>query len=219
MELWLDTANLKHIKTAVDWGVISGVTTNSTLVAREGFKIPFKEVVKTICDIVKGPVSAEVVSLDVDHMVKEAIELADLSHNVVVKIPITKEGLKAIHVLANKGVKINCTLIFSSNQALLAAQAGATYVSPFVGRIDDIGNNGMEVVRDIAQIFKLHNFKTQLIAASMRHPMHIIAAAKAGADVITLPFRTIEQMIKHPLTDIGITRFLEDWKKAKISFG
>ena len=219
MELWLDTANLKHIKTAVDWGVISGVTTNPTLVAREGFKIPFKEVVKTICDIVKGPVSAEVVSLDVDHMVKEAIELADLSHNVVVKIPITKEGLKAIHVLANKGVKINCTLIFSSNQALLAAQAGATYVSPFVGRIDDIGNNGMEVVRDIAQIFKLHNFKTQLIAASMRHPMHIIAAAKAGADVITLPFRTIEQMIKHPLTDIGITRFLEDWKKAKISFG
>ena len=219
MELWLDTANLNHIKTAVDWGVISGVTTNPTLVAREGFNMPFKEVVKTICGLVKGPVSAEVVSLDVEGMVKEARELADLALNVVVKIPITKEGLMAIHTLASTGVKTNCTLIFSPNQALLAAVAGATYVSPFVGRIDDIGNRGMEVVRDIAQIFKLHKIKAKQIAASMRHPMHIIAAAKAGADVITLPFRVIELMLKHPLTDIGITRFIDDWKKAKIRFG
>lgn len=219
MELWLDTANLNDIRTAVDLGIISGVTTNPTLVAREGYKMSFKEVVKTICGLVNGPVSAEVISLDVEGMVKEARELADLAPNVVVKIPIIKEGLRAIHTLAPLGVKTNCTLIFSSNQALLAAQAGATYVSPFVGRIDDIGNNGMEVVRDIAQIFKVHNIKTLQIAASMRHPMHIIAAAKAGADVITLPFRIIDQMIKHPLTDIGITRFLEDWKKAKINFG
>ncbi len=219
MELWLDTANLRHIKTAINWGVVSGVTTNPSLVAKEGFKMTFKEVTKTICGLVKGPVSAEVVSLDVDSMVKEARELADLSPHVVVKIPITKEGLRAMHILAPMGVKINCTLIFSPNQALLAALAGATYVSPFVGRIDDVGNRGMEVVRDVAQIFKLHDIKTRLIAASMRHPMHIIAAAKAGADVITLPFRVIEKMIKHPLTDIGITRFLEDWKKAKISFG
>lgn len=219
MELWLDTANLNDIKIAFDWGVISGVTTNPTLVAKEGFKMTFKEVVKTICDIVNGPVSAEVVSLDAEGMVKEARELADLAPNVVVKIPIIKEGLRVIHTLAPLGVKTNCTLVFSPNQALLAAQAGATYVSPFVGRIDDIGNRGMEVVRDIAQIFKLHNIKTLQIAASIRHPMHVIAAAKAGADVITLPFRVIDQMIKHPLTDAGITRFLEDWKKAKISFG
>lgn len=219
MEIWLDTANLNHIKTAVDWGVISGVTTNPTLVAREGFNMPFKEVVKTICGLVKGPVSAEVVSLDVDGMVKEARELADLALNVVVKIPITKEGLITIHNLASTGVKTNCTLIFSPNQALLAAVAGATYVSPFVGRIDDVGNRGMEVVRDIAQIFKIHKIKAKQIAASMRHPMHIIAAAKAGADVITLPFHVIELMIKHPLTDIGITRFIDDWKKAKIRFG
>lgn len=219
MELWLDTANLNQIKTTVDWGVISGVTTNPTLVAREGFNMPFKEVVKTICGLVKGPVSAEVVSLDVEGMVKEARELADLALNVVVKIPITKEGLIAIHTLAQTGVKTNCTLIFSPNQALLAAVAGATYVSPFVGRIDDIGNRGMEVVKDIAQIFKTHKIKAKQIAASIRHPMHIITAAKAGADVITLPFRVIELMIKHPLTDIGITRFINDWKKAKIHFG
>lgn len=219
MELWLDTANLSHIKKAVDWGIISGVTTNPSLVAKERFKMTFKEVVKTICSLVNGPVSAEVVSLDVDGMVKEAMELAGLSPHVVVKIPISKEGLSAIHTLAPKGVKVNCTLIFSPNQALLAACAGATYVSPFVGRIDDIGTKGMRIVQDIARIFKLHNIKTRVIAASMRHPMHIIAAAKVGADVITLPFHVVEQMIKHPLTDVGIARFLDDWKKAKISFG
>ncbi len=219
MELWIDTANLSHIETAVNWGVITGVTTNPSLVAREGFKTTFKEVVKSICNLVNGPVSAEVVSLDYEDMVKEARELAELASNVVVKIPITKEGLSAIHTLASKGVKTNCTLIFSANQAMLAACAGATYLSPFIGRIDDMGNDGMMVVRDIAKIFKLHDVKTRIIAASMRHPMHIIAAAKAGADVITLPFSVIEQMIKHPLTDIGITRFVEDWKKSEISFG
>lgn len=219
MEFWLDTANLEHIKTAVDWGIISGVTTNPTLVAREGFTMTFKEVVKTICDLVNGPVSAEVVSLDVDGMVKEARELTDLSPHVVVKIPITKEGLKAIHTLAPMGVKINCTLIFSPNQALLAAYAGATYVSPFVGRLDDIGNKGMDVVRNAAEIFKLHNIKARIIAASMRHPMHIISAARAGADVITIPFNVVEKMIGHPLTDVGIERFLNDWKRSKIRFG
>jgi transaldolase len=219
LELWLDTANLDHIKQGVAWGVISGVTTNPSLVAREGFESTFKDVVKTICGLVKGPVSAEVVSLDVEGMVTEAKELAALAPNVVVKIPITPEGLSTIHKLALKGVKTNCTLIFSPNQALLAALAGATYVSPFIGRIDDVGNDGMEVLWNITQIFHLHDVKTQVIAASIRHPMHVIDAANSGADIITLPFGVIERMIKHPLTDLGVTRFLDDWNAAEIRFG
>ena len=220
MKLWLDTANVDEIKTAVSWGVISGVTTNPSLVAREGFKVSFKKVVKMICDIVNGPVSAEAVSLDAEGMIREAKELSALSPHVVVKIPITKEGLKAIRTVSQLGVKVNCTLNFSANQALLAGRAGAAYVSPFLGRLDDIGNEGMQIVRDIVEIFRNYDdIKTQVIAASIRNPIHVIDAAKAGADVATIPFSVVEQMLKHPLTDIGIQRFSDDWKKSGISFG
>jgi len=220
MRLWLDTANIDEIKTAVSWGVISGVTTNPSLVAKEGFKVPFKKVVKMICDIVNGPVSAEAVSLDAEGMIREAKELSALSPHVVVKIPITKEGLKAIRTVSQLGVKVNCTLNFSANQALLAGRAGAAYVSPFLGRLDDIGNEGMQIVRDIVEIFRNYDdIKTQVIAASIRNPIHVIDAAKAGADVATIPFSVVEQMLKHPLTDIGIQRFSDDWKKSGISFG
>jgi transaldolase len=220
MRLWLDTANIDEIQTGVSWGVISGVTTNPSLVAKEHFKIPFKGVVKMICDIVNGPVSAEVVSLDADGMIREAKELSSLSPHVVVKIPITKEGLKAIHTVTQLGIKVNCTLNFSANQALLAARAGATYVSPFLGRLDDVGNEGMQVVRDIVQVFRNYDeIKTQVIAASIRSPIHVIEAAKAGADVATIPFSVVEQMVKHPLTDVGMKRFLDDWQKSGISFG
>jgi len=220
MRLWLDTANIDDIKTAASWGVISGVTTNPSLVAKEGFKLPFKEVVKMICDIVNGPVSAEAVSLDTEGMIREAKELSSLSSHVVVKIPITKEGLKAIRTVSQLGIRVNCTLNFSANQALLAARAGAAYVSPFLGRLDDIGNEGMQIVRDIVQIFRNYDeIKTQIIAASIRSPIHVIEAAKAGADVATIPFSVVEQMLKHPLTDIGIQRFSDDWKKSGISFG
>ena len=220
MRLWLDTANMDNIRTAVSWGVISGVTTNPSLVAREGFKVPFKEVVKMICDLVNGPVSAEAVSLDAEGMIREAKELSALSPHVVVKIPITKEGLKAIRTVSQLGIRVNCTLNFSANQALLAARAGAAYVSPFLGRLDDIGNEGMQIVRDIVEIFRNYDdIKTQVIAASIRNPIHVIDAAKAGADVATIPFSVVEQMLKHPLTDIGIQRFSDDWKKSGISFG
>jgi len=219
MSLWLDTANIEEIKTGVSWGVISGVTTNPSLVAKEHFKVSFKSAVKTICDIVKGPVSAEVVSLDADGMIREAKELSTLSPHVVVKIPITKEGLKAIHTVTELGIKVNCTLNFSANQALLAARAGATYVSPFLGRLDDAGNEGMQVVRDIVQIFGNYDeISTQVIAASIRNPIHVIEAAKAGAHVATIPFSVVEQMVKHPLTDVGIKKFLDDWQKSGISF-
>ena len=192
MRLWLDTANIDDIKTAVSWGVISGVTTNPSLVAKEGFEVPFKRVVKMICDIVNGPVSAEVVSLDADGMVREAKELSSLSPHVVVKIPITKEGLKAIRALSQLGIRVNCTLSFSANQALLAARAGAAYVSPFLGRLDDIGNEGMQILRDIVRIFRNYDeIKTQVIAASIRNPIHVIEAAKAGADVATIPLSLI----------------------------
>ena len=219
MRLWLDTANIDEIKTAVSRGVISGVTTNPSLVGRERLKISFKSAVKTICDIVNGPVSAEVVSLDAAGMIGEAKELSSVSPHVVVKIPITKEGLKAIRTVTQLGIKVNCTLNFSANQALLAARAGATYVSPFLGRLDDIGNEGMQVVRDIVQIFRNYDeIKTQVIAASIRSPIHVIEAAKIGADVATMPFGVVEQMVKHPLTDVGMERFLDDWKKSGISF-
>ena len=220
MRLWLDTANIDEIRTGVSWGVISGVTTNPSLVAKEHLKISFKSAVKTICDAVNGPVSAEVVSLDTDGMVREAKELSSLSPHVVVKIPITKEGLKAIHTVTQLGIKVNCTLNFSANQALLAAKAGAAYVSPFLGRLDDAGNEGMQVVRDIVQIFNNYDeIKTQVIAASIRNPIHVVEAAKAGAHVATIPFSVVEQMVKHPLTDVGIKRFLDDWQKSGVSFG
>ncbi|MBC8590112.1 fructose-6-phosphate aldolase [Wansuia hejianensis] len=209
MKLFIDTANIDEIKEINQWGVICGVTTNPSLIAKEGRD--FKEVVKEITSIVDGPISAEVISLDTNGMLKEARELAKIHPNIVVKIPMNKEGLKAVKILSQEGIKTNVTLIFSPTQALLAARAGATYVSPFVGRLDDISNEGLYIVEDIVQIFKLHNIKTQIIAASIRNPIHVLDAAKAGAHIGTIPYNVFIQMIKHPLTDIGIEKFLEDW--------
>lgn len=213
MRLFLDTANIDEIKEACSWGVISGVTTNPTLVAREGRD--FQEVVAEICRIVDGPVSAEAVSREAEAIVAEARGLAAIHPHVVVKIPVTAEGLKAVRQLKAEGIKTNVTLVFSANQALLAALAGATYVSPFVGRLDDISHSGMEVVADTVLIFAQYGLDTEVIAASIRHPLHVLEAAKAGADIVTLPYSVLQQCLKHPLTDSGIERFLADWEKAK----
>jgi len=211
MKFFIDTANVEAIKEAHALGVIAGVTTNPSLMAKEGKD--FESTIKEICSIVDGPVSAEVISLDSSGMIEEARTLASWDKNVVVKIPITSEGLKAVKILSAEGIKTNVTLVFSSLQALLAARAGATYVSPFIGRIDDIGHNGMDLVRDIVEIFYVHDIKCEVIAASIRNPMHVVEAAKAGAHIATVPFAVIEQMLKHPLTDRGIERFLADWEK------
>ncbi len=210
MKLFIDTANIDEIREVNDWGVISGVTTNPSLIAREGRD--FKEVITEITNIVDGPISAEVISLEVDGMVKEAEKLARIHPNVVIKIPMTKEGLKAVKILTKKGIKTNVTLVFSPNQALLAARAGATFVSPFIGRMDDIANPGLNVVADIAQIFDIHGIETEIIAASIRHPMHVIETAKMGADIATIPYKVFEKMLNHPMTDKGIERFLKDWE-------
>ena len=212
LKIFIDTANVNEIREANSWGVISGVTTNPSLIAKEGRD--FKEVVKEITSIVDGPISAEVISLDHEGMVKEARELSKIHKNIVVKIPMTIEGLKAVNILSKEGIKTNVTLIFSSAQALLAAKAGASYVSPFVGRIDDVGSEGMELIREITQIFNNYDIKTEIIAASIRSPMHVIDAAMAGADIATIPYKVLVQMTKHPLTDIGIEKFLDDWKKV-----
>lgn len=213
MKLFIDTANINEIKEAYSWGIICGVTTNPSLIAKEGRD--FKEVVNEICSIVDGPISAEVISLKAEGMIEEARDLAKIHKNVVIKIPMTAEGLKAVSVLSKEGIKTNVTLIFSAAQALLAAKAGATYVSPFVGRLDDIGQNGIELIKEIVQIFKNYpDIKTEIIAASIRHPIHVIEAAKAGADIATVPFKVLEQMTKHALTDVGIERFLKDWEKV-----
>lgn len=212
MKIFLDTANVNDIKEAASWGIVDGVTTNPSLIAKEGRD--FVEVVKEICNIVDGPISAEVVSVEKDAMVKEAQALSKIHRNIVIKIPITKEGLKATKELSTKGIRINMTLIFSVPQALLAAKAGASFVSPFVGRIDDISERGMDLIRDIKQVFTNYNFRTEIIVASVRHPIHVVESALAGADIATIPFSVLEQLMKHPLTDIGIERFLEDWKKV-----
>lgn len=212
MRLFLDTANVEEIRQGVELGVIAGVTTNPSLVARE--KRPLAEVVKEICALTPGPVSAEVLAQDAAGMVKEARELAGLAPNVVVKIPVTADGLKAVKTLSREGVATNVTLVFSPNQALLAALAGATYVSPFVGRLDDVGSDGMEVVATSVEIFANYDLPTRVIAASIRHPMHVVEAARAGAHVATVPYGVLMQMLKHPLTDAGIERFLADWKKV-----
>lgn len=217
MRLFLDTADVEEIRKGVDLGVISGVTTNPSLVAR--VKRPLKEVVREICALVPGPVSAEVLACDTAGMVEEARQLAAIAPNVVVKIPITEEGLRAVKVLAGEGIATNVTLVFSPNQALLAALAGATYVSPFVGRLDDVGADGMEVVRAAVSIFRQYGFSTQVIAASIRHPMHVLAAAQAGAPVATVPYGVLMQMLRHPLTDVGIERFLADWAKVGLTPG
>jgi transaldolase len=212
MKFFLDTANVEYIKEVNEMGVICGVTTNPSLVAKEGRD--FNEVIKEITNIVDGPISGEVISEDAKGMIKEGREIAKIHKNMIVKIPMTAEGLKAIKVLSSEGIKTNVTLIFTVNQALLAANAGATYVSPFLGRIDDISMDGMNLVRDIAEIFALHGIETQIIAASVRNPIHVIEAAKAGADIATVPYNLVMQMLKHPLTDQGLEKFKDDWREA-----
>lgn len=211
MKIFLDTANIVHIKDAASWGAIDGVTTNPTLVAREGKE--FEPLIKEICSIVDGPISAEVISLECKGMVEEARKLAKLHKNVVVKIPLTKEGLKAVKILSKEKTRCNVTLCFSPSQALLAAKAGSSYISPFIGRLDDISHTGMDLVRQIKKIYTNYGFKTEIIVASVRHPLHVTEAAMAGADIATVPFAVLEELIKHPLTDIGIERFLKDWEK------
>ena len=213
MKLFIDTANVEEIREAYALGVICGVTTNPSLIAKEGRN--FAEVVREIASIVDGPISAEAVSLDADGMVAEAEELAGIHPNIVVKIPMTAEGLKATRILAQKGIRTNVTLVFSANQALLAARAGATFVSPFVGRLDDISQDGMALIYDIMEIFDRHQLKTEVIAASVRHPLHVTEAAKAGAHIATIPYKVILQMINHPLTGAGVEKFLKDWETVK----
>lgn len=212
MKFFIDTADINEIREANAMGMVDGVTTNPSLVAKTGR--PFKDVVKDILAEVDGPVSLETTSLDVDGMYGEAVKLADLGPNVVVKIPTTTNGLKVIHKCHEKGIKTNCTLCFSSNQALLIAKAGATYCSPFVGRLDDITNVGMDLIGDIVQMYENYDFDTEVIVASIRNPLHVREAALMGAHVSTIPFKVIEQLIKHPLTDIGIEKFLKDWEKV-----
>lgn len=212
MKIFLDTADVEAIKEAVSWGILDGVTTNPSLVAKTGRK--FEDVVKDICAIVDGPISLEVTSENSEGMVKEARQLASIHKNVVVKIPMTVDGLKAVKRLSAEGIKTNTTLIFSANQALLAAKAGTTYVSPFIGRLDDQGQVGMDLVGEILSIFSNYEFKTQVIVASVRHPVHVLEAAMIGADICTVPFEVLKKMTKHSLTDVGIKRFLEDWKKV-----
>jgi transaldolase len=213
LEIFLDTANVDEIKEAVDWGVISGVTTNPTLIAREE-GADFHEIIREICELVQGPVSAEVISQDLNGILREARELASIDSHVVVKIPVTPEGLSAVKVLSGEGVRANVTLVFSALQALLAARAGAAYVSPFIGRIDDTGQEGMDVLDDIMGIVENYQFSTEVIAASIRHPQHVLEAARIGADIATVPFNVLKMMFRHPLTDRGIERFLADWDKV-----
>ena len=213
LRIFIDSANVEEIKEINDMGFLAGVTTNPTLVAREGKD--FKTVVKEICSIVDGPVSAEVISMDTAGMIAEAQELAAIHPNVVIKIPMSESGLRAIRLLADKGIRTNATLVFSPAQALLAARAGASFVSPFIGRIDDTGNNGLTVLDDIVSIFNQYLIDTEIIAASIRHPVHVVEAAKIGAHIATVPYNVIKQMVRHPMTDLGIARFLEDWKKVR----
>jgi transaldolase len=213
MKIFLDTANLDQIKEAASWGILDGVTTNPTLVSKENMK--FEELVRKICKVVPGPVSVESVSTKAKDIVEEARGLAKLADNIAVKIPIGIEGLKATKILSGEGIKVNTTLVFSSNQALLAAKAGTAFVSPFIGRLDDISQEGMALVDEIVAIYNNYGFETEIIVASIRHPLHVVEAALTGADIATIPFPVLEKMVKHPLTDIGIERFLKDWSKVK----
>ena len=211
MKLFIDSANVEEIRRANEMGIICGVTTNLSLLAKDGRD--FRQVVTEIVEIVDGPISAEVISMQAEEMVPEAVELSKIHKNIVIKIPMCEEGLKAVKILKDKGIKTNVTLIFSVNQALLAARAGASFVSPFAGRVDDVGNSGMDIIRDIAQVFHIHQMNCEIIAASIRHPIHVTEAALAGAHISTVPFDVIKKMISHPLTDIGINKFLADWEK------
>ena len=210
MKFFLDTANVKEIQEAASWGLLDGVTTNPSLVAKEGRS--FKEMLIEICNMVDGPISAEVVSLEADAMVKEGKELAKIHKNIVVKVPLIAEGLKATKRMAAEGIKVNVTLCFSPTQALLAAKAGAWCVSPFIGRLDDISSNGMELIRQILTIYRNYDYKTQVLVASVRHPQHVVEAALAGGHICTMPFSIFQQMVKHPLTDSGLKKFLADWE-------
>lgn len=212
MKIFVDTANIEEIKKANALGVICGVTTNPSLIAKEGRD--FNEVIQEITSIVDGPISGEVISMECDKMVVEAREIAKIHKNMVIKIPMCEEGLKAVSILHNEGIKTNVTLIFSALQALLAARAGASYVSPFLGRLDDIGSTGITLIEDIAEIFSIHGIETEIISASVRNPIHVLECAKAGSDIATIPYSVIMQMIKHPLTDAGIEKFLADYDKA-----
>lgn len=213
MKFFIDTANVEEIRKANRMGFIAGVTTNPSLIAKEGRD--FNQVIEEITSIVDGPISGEVVSLEADKMIEEGRVIAKIHPNMVVKIPMTGEGLAAVAVLNKEGIKTNVTLVFSAAQALLAARAGATYVSPFLGRLDDIGSDGLILIRDIAEIFEVHDIDTEIISASVRHPIHAIECARAGADIATIPFKVYEQMLKHPLTDSGIEKFLADWEATQ----
>ena len=214
MQIFLDTANIEEIREIAPWGVLSGVTTNPSLLAKEG-DVDFKQVIQEIAALVDGPISAEVTSEDPQEMIQQGKEFSTWHKNVVIKIPITPTGLEAISALSAENIKTNATLCFSTNQALLVARAGATYVSPFIGRIDDIGADGMIIIEEIAQLFSIHNLPTQIITASVRTPLHVTQAALAGADIATIPYAVIKKMIKHPLTDKGQEKFLSDWKKLQ----
>jgi transaldolase len=212
MKIFIDTANIEQIKEVNSWGILDGVTTNPSLIARE--KKDFATIVNEICEVVDGPISVEVISLKADGMFAEGMKLAAVNENIVIKVPMTEEGLKATKQLSNEGVAVNMTLIFSANQALLAAKAGARYVSPFVGRLDDVGQDGMALISDIMDILDNYDFDTEVIVASVRDPIHVTDAARMGAHVATIPFDVLKKMFKHPLTDIGIERFLKDWEKV-----
>ena len=214
MMLFLDTGNTKEIREAASWGVLDGVTTNPSLVAKEGRS--FKDLLKEICSIVDGPISAEVVSVEADAMVKEGKDLAAVHKNIVVKVPLIPEGLKACKAMASEGIRVNVTLCFSPNQALLAAKVGAWCVSPFIGRLDDISQHGMGLIQDIVTIFRNYQYKTKVLVASVRHPQHVVEAAKIGGDISTMPFAVFKQLVQHPLTDIGLKKFLADWEKQHI---
>jgi len=212
MKFFLDTANLDELKKGASWGILDGVTTNPTLIAKEGEALPAH--IRRICEIVDGDISAEVVSTQFDDMVKEARDLARIHKNIVVKVPLIRDGIRTCATLSKEGIRFNVTLCFSAGQAILAAKAGATYVSPFIGRLDDIGAEGMTLIRDIVTIYRNYNFKTQVLAASLRSPLHVIEAGKAGAHVATMPFKVLDQLFNHPLTDKGLAQFLADYKKA-----
>ncbi len=220
MKFFIDTANLDEIREAARLGILDGVTTNPSLMAREAGKgKTFREILTEICELVDGPISAEAVSLDYEGIVREGRELAKIHKNIVVKVPVIKEGLKAVKTLEEEGIRTNVTLVFSPSQGLLAAKAGASFVSPFVGRLDDISHYGMDLVRQLVEIFTNYGIETEIIVASIRNPLHVVEAAQIGAHIATIPFKVINQLVKHPLTDIGIERFLADWDKAKKSLG
>ena len=212
MKFFLDTANLEELKAGARWGIIDGVTTNPSLIAKEG--VPIEEQIRKICDIIDGDISAEVVATETDEMLIEGRKLAKIHKNVVVKVPLTRDGIRACSIFSREGIRVNVTLCFSAGQAMLAAKAGAYFVSPFVGRLDDIGWNGMELIRDIVQIYKNYGFTTQVLAASLRHPTHVIEAAKAGAHVGTLPFKVVDSLFNHPLTDKGLDQFLQGLRQG-----